>query len=122
MKKTAKVHAWLKGFLLTILLHSGVYGFTAIPVYQPVTCIINDLQQNGISQSTVSYSWSPVSGATAYKVYYVRLSDGYTSAVTTSSSTTYTSPQLAAGGYRFYFAPVCGSGTLSYIADEVIIS
>ncbi|MDO8365211.1 MAG: hypothetical protein Q7T20_00345 [Saprospiraceae bacterium] len=124
MKKTVKVQAyvWLKGFLLTILLHSGVSGFTAIPELQPVSCIIDDLQRDGPSQSSVSYSWSAVSGATEYKVYYVRQSDGYTSSVQVSSSTGYTSPVLSTGTYTFFFAAVCGNETLSYIADEVIIN
>lgn len=124
MKKTAKIqtNVWLKGFLLTILLHSGFSGFTTIPDLQPLSCVIGDLQRDGPSQGSVTYTWSAVSGATQYRVFYVRLSSGYTSAVHTTSSTTYTSPVLTAGTYRFYFAPVCGNETLSYIADDVIIN
>lgn len=124
MRKTVKVQAsvWLKGFLLAILLHSGVPGFTSVPVYQPLSCIIDDLQRSGPSQNRVTYTWSAVSGATVYKVFYTRLSDGYSSPVHTTSATTYTSPVLSSGAYRFYFAAVCENETLSYIADDIIIN
>ena len=124
MKKTAKVqtNVWLKVFLLTSLLHSGFSGFTAIPDLRPLSCVIDDLQRSGPSQGSVSYTWSAVSGATQYSMFYVRVSDGSTSTVYTTSSTAYTSPVLTAGTYRFYFAPVCGNETLSYIVDEVIVN
>ncbi len=124
MKKTAKIqtNVWLKGFLLTILLHSGFSGFSTIPDLLPLSCVIDDLQRSSPSQGSVSYTWSAVSGATQYNVFYVHLSSGYTSAVHTTSSTNYTSPVLTAGTYRFYFAPVCGNETLSYIVDEVIVN
>lgn len=124
MRKTAKVQAsvWLKGFLLAILLHSGVPGFTSVPVCQPLSCIIDDLQRSGPSQNRVTYNWSAVSGATEYKVFYTQLSDGAVSALYTTTATSYVSPVLSPGAYRFHFAAVCENESLSYIADEVIIN
>ena len=124
MRKTAKFQSLpgLKVFLMAILLHTGASGFTTMPDCQPLSCIITNLQISGSGQNTVTYTWSAVLGATAYKVYYVRLSDGYTSQFYYPSSPTYTSPSLSAGTYRFYFAPVCGNEYPSYIADEIIIT
>ncbi len=123
MKKQVKVSSpvWFKAFLLTILLFTGATGFSAAPERMPSSCIIENLQRTGPSQGSVSYSWNSVSGATVYKVYYVRLSDSYTSPVYSTSSTYMPFSGLTAGTYRFYFAPVCGEDTLEYIADEVVI-
>lgn len=125
MRKAAKIQTLpsLKVFLLAIFLHAGASGFTSMPVIESLSCVIDDLQRSGVSQNTVTYSWSAVSGATVYKVYYVRLSDGFTSTVSTSSSTSYTSPVLTTGvTYRFYFAPVCGNEAPSYVADDIVIN
>ncbi len=123
MKKQVKIQpiTWFKGFLFTILLLSGATGFSHAPVFKPLNCIIENLQKTGPSQGTVYYAWDAVSGATAYKVYYVRLSDGYTSPVYTTNTPSYYFSGLSSGTYRCYFAPVCGNGTLEYITDDSII-
>lgn len=66
------------------------------------------------TQNSVSYSWSAVSKATGYKVFYVRLSDNYISEVESISNTSHTFTGLQSGAYRFYFAAVCQDGTLNY--------
>lgn len=123
MKKQIKIQglAWFKGFLFTILLLSGATGFTHTPDFKPLNCIIENLQRTGPSQGTVAYSWDAVSGASLYKVYYVRLSDGSTSSIYSTSSTSINLTGLSSGAYRCYFAPVCGNGPLEYITDDVII-
>jgi hypothetical protein len=123
MKKKTKVQhfAWFKGLLFTILMLSGSTGFTSTPDFRPLSCIIEDLQRTGPSQGAVYYSWSAVSGASGYKVYYVRLSDGYTSPIYSTSATSIYFSGLSAGSYKCYFAPVCGSEPLEYITDELII-
>jgi hypothetical protein len=124
MKKQTKVQpiAWFKGFLFAILLLSGATGFTNTQDFKPLSCIIENLQRTGPTQGAVYYSWSAASGASAYKVYYVRLSDGYTSPIYTTSATSIYFSGLNAGSYKCYFAPVCGSEPLEYIADELIIN
>lgn len=109
-----------KGLLLVLLLHLSFSGFTTAPALQPLSCIIENLQRTGPSQGNVSYSWNSVSGASGYKVYYVRLSDSYTSPVYTTGSTSMPFYGLASGTYRFFFAADCGE-TLEWISDEVIL-
>ncbi len=123
MNKQTKVQriAWIKGFLFTLLLLSGATGFSHTPEFKPLGCILENLQRTGPSQGSVYYSWSAVSGATAYKVFYVRTSDGYTSSVYTTSSTSIYFTGLPAGNYKFYFAPVCGDDPLEYVTDDAII-
>lgn len=123
MKKETKVQriAWIKGLLFTLLLLCGATGFSHTTDLKPLGCILENLQRTGPTQGSVYYSWSAVSGATVYKVYYVRLSDGYTSSVYTTSSTSIYFTGLSSGAYRFYFAPVCGDDPLEYITDDVII-
>ena len=123
MKKQTKVQhfAWFKGLLFTILLLSGATGFTSTPDFRPLSCIIENLQRTGPSQGAVYYSWSAVSGASTYKVYYVRLSDGYTIPTYTISATSIDFSGLSAGSYKYYFAPVCGSEPLEFITDDIVL-
>lgn len=123
MKNEIKVarHAGLKLFLLALLLFPGIASFSASPGYSLTNCPIQGVTKTEQSTGSVSYSWSPVSGASAYKVYFVRLSDNYTSSVFTTGSTSVTFSGLPAGGYRFYFAAVCGQEGLEYILDDVLM-
>ncbi|MBN8680105.1 MAG: hypothetical protein J0M29_17910 [Chitinophagales bacterium] len=123
MKQTVKKHnnnAW-KPALVLLLLFIGAQGFlvpSTVRKYQ--SCIIENLQHTS-GQGSITYNWNAVSGASNYKTYYVRLSDGYTSETFTVYSTCKPYSGLTSGAYRFYFAADCGSGTLEYIADEVIL-
>ncbi len=117
----ARQQGWFKGFLLALFLIPGISAYSAPPVYLPITCPIQDLVKTNQSTGTVSYAWSAVSGATEYKVWYVRTSDNYASQVYTTGSSSFTFSGLSAGTYRFYFAAVCGQESLDYIIDEVLM-
>ncbi|MCC7465765.1 MAG: hypothetical protein IT261_05825 [Saprospiraceae bacterium] len=123
MKKPVKlqtIRRW-KALLFSLLLLIGSSGFAPPSANEPLSCVIESVQCTANAQGSASYSWGAVSGATAYKVYYVRLSDGFTSPVSTVSGTSHTFTGLSSGAHRFYFAPVCGSGTLEYISDDIIV-
>jgi hypothetical protein len=123
MKNEIKVtrQAWFKGLVLALLLLPGVTGFSAPPMLQPVSCPIQNLTKTDQSTGYVSYSWSQVSGATEYRVWYVRTNDNYTSSVYSTGSTNISFSSLPAGSYRFYFAAVCGQETLDFILDDVLM-
>ena len=72
---------------------------------------------------TAVLDWSAVAGATAYEVWYVRETDGFTSAKTTISATQYTYTGLQAGRHSFHIRAICGT-TVSgiVILEEVIIA
>lgn len=123
MKKPVKlptIRRW-KALLFSLLLLIGSSGFAPPSANEPLSCVIESVQCTANAQGSASYSWGAVSSATAYKVYYVRLADGYTSQVSTVSGTSHTFTGLASGTHRFFFAPVCGSGTLEYVIDEIIV-
>jgi hypothetical protein len=123
MKKPVKLQAirrW-KALLFSLLLLIGSSGFAPPSTNEILSCVIESLQCTANAQGSASYSWGAVSGATAYKVYFVRLADNYTSQEITVSGTSHTFTGLASGTHRFYFAPVCGSGTLEYVVDDLVI-
>ena len=123
MKNEIKVarQGSFKLFLLALLLFPGVASFSASPGFSAVNCPIQGVTKTEQSTGSVTYTWSAVSGASAYKVYFVRLSDNFTSSVLTTGSTSVTFSGLPAGGYRFYFAAVCGQEGLEYILDDVLM-
>jgi len=110
-----------KGLVLALFLLPGLSGFSASPVLQAVSCPIQNLTKTDQSTGSVSYAWSAVSGATEYKVWYVRTSDNYISSIVTTGSTSITFSGLPTGSYRFYFVAVCGQETWDYIIDDVIM-
>lgn len=112
---------WLKVFILMLFLLPGVASFSASPVLQVSSCPIQNLTQTEQSTGSVSYAWNPVSGASAYKVYFVRLSDNFTSSVITTGSTSITLSGLSAGNYHVYIAAVCGQESLDYIIVDVLM-
>ncbi len=123
MKKPVKLQTicrW-KALLFSLLLLIGSSGFAPSSANEPLSCVIESVQCTANAQGSASYSWGAVSGATSYKVYYVRLSDGYTSQVSTVSGTSHTFAGLSSGAHRFFFAPVCGSDTLEYVIDDVVV-
>lgn len=74
------------------------------------------------STNAVSFAWDAVSGATEYRVWYVREQDNYTSEVTSTGNTNITYSNLPAGTYRFYFTTVCGMvSSGSYVIPDLII-
>lgn len=61
------------------------------------------------TDDTVSFSWTAASGATGYRVWYVRSDDNYTSSFTTVSGTSMIYSGLPPGRYTFHVATICGS-------------
>jgi hypothetical protein len=67
------------------------------------------------SSSSISISWSAVSGATSYKVYYATSSSGTKSLVYTVTSTSYTHTGLTANTtYYYYVKAVNSAGESGY--------
>ncbi len=77
--------------------------------------------KTGQTDSSVSFSWGAVAGATDYKVWYVRIDDNYTSAQTTATGTSINYSGLPTGRYVFYFSTNCGGETSSIIIMEDIM-
>jgi hypothetical protein len=76
-----------------------------------------------VSQSAgfISFGWTPVSGATGYKVYYVRKETSLCSQEQNTGSEPFFSG-LPAGTYKFFFKSVFGSESSDYIViDDVLI-
>ncbi len=81
----------------------------------------SNLHKTVATSNSYSIAWSSVGEATQYKVWYVRLADGFvgTAAFTTGKAHTFTS--LTPGRYVFYVATVCGSETSGFIGIEDIL-
>ncbi len=87
------------------------FGFATLPTAHDCTCgTPTNVHKTGSTLTTATFAWDAVSGASGYKVKYVRQSDNYASPEWTTSSLTYTFTNLTAGRYYFYFAADCGGG------------
>ncbi len=75
-----------------------------------------------LSSGSVSFEWAPVSGATGYKVYYIRQE----SMLTSQEQSTDNKPDfsgLPAGTYTFYFKSVFGTESSEYVViDDLVIT
>lgn len=114
--------------LFALLLLPALTAFSAIPVLPAKTAVVCTCTppspvRTGQSAGSNTYSWSPVSGASKYAVWYVRKSDGYTSSIFQTTAMSFTFSGLSAGDYDFYFATVCGGAELSdyIIIEDVVI-
>ncbi len=109
-------------FLLLLLVSSAshVAATSIVPTEPEDGCPTpTSLSRTAVTSSSISFSWG--STGTSYQVYYVRVADGYTSSVMTTSSTSMTIPGLTSGAYKFYFATVCEDGTSDYIIVEDLV-
>ena len=106
-------------FLLTIL--APVRSAYSAPPAAAVTCPTPDVTITDRSAGAVSFSWSAASGATAYKIWYYRSEDHYTSSEITTGNTSVSFSNLPAGTYDFYFATICGGGSSSFIVVDDLI-
>jgi hypothetical protein len=79
---------------------------------------IGNLQKTFQSTGSVAFTWSAASGASQYKLWYVRESDGFTSSNIYTTSTSYNFSGLAAGQYDFYFQAVCNGESSSFVGWE----
>ena len=108
------------GFLLLLCLPL-TFGVSATRAYEgkayppPEPSIISQ------SSGSVTFGWAPVSGATGYKVYYLRKEASFTS----QEQNTNTEPNfsgLPAGTYKFFFKSVFGNESSEYIIiDDLVI-
>jgi hypothetical protein len=107
-------------FVLTFL--PAVMGHQPMPAAATCACAnVSNVQVTGQGSGTISFSWSSDSAATQYKLWYVRLSDGYTSGATFVTGTVHTYTGLAAGQYSFKFVKVCGGEGSNIIGLEEIV-
>ena len=68
---------------------------------------------------SISFTWDGCMGCcNGYEVQYVRLSDGYTSPLYSTASSSITLTGLASGEYEFYFRTVCDGGVSGFIVVE----
>jgi hypothetical protein len=86
----------------------SVLGFQPAPEATTCACAsVTNVQRVAQVSGSNSYTWTAVPGASQYKVWYKRLSNGQTSSATFTSNTSFTFTGLAGGEYTFYFATVC---------------
>ncbi len=98
--------------IVAILLGSATSGFTAsAKPGTPSSCSSPTVAVTGQTANSVSFSWGAVSGATGYKVWYVRLNDNTTSEQFSTGNTHFSFSGLASGTYNFYFVTECEAGT-----------
>lgn len=82
---------------------------------------VTNVQGSTSIQGTYSLSWNAVPSAIEYKVWYVRHSDGYTSAEFATLSSGWVFPSLTSGTHTFYIKSVCENGTTNFIGVEDLI-
>ncbi len=114
-------------FLLLLMLPAsiGVSVASVMPT-TPVAAVMGCDDPSGITKTGqwshgISFSWTGESGAIGYKVYYVRLSDNYTSSVITTGSTSISFSGLDKGDYHFFFATEFVDRTSDYVVVEDLI-
>jgi hypothetical protein len=82
---------------------------------------VSNVQKTGSTSHSLSYAWTGSGQANQYKIWYVRKSDGYTSADFYTSTNSYTFSNLQAGQYTFYFVAICGTESSDFIGVEDIL-
>ncbi|MCB0520589.1 MAG: hypothetical protein H6577_16140 [Lewinellaceae bacterium] len=80
-----------------------------------------NLQKTGEASGSFSMAWTGHSSSDFYRVWYVRQSDGYTSAPITLSTTAHTFTGLSAGAHNFYVKVICGGESSGFIGLEDLI-
>jgi len=104
-------------FLLAIMVSS----FSA-PTAMDCSCPSPNVTLTSHTFTSVSFSWDAIDGATAYKVWYFRTGDNYTSQEVTTDGATISFSNLPAGTYTFYFTTTCGEETSqSIILDDLLM-
>lgn len=122
--KNASKHG--KQALATLFLFFGllVSSFSAPPttIATDCNCGTPNASVSEQTSTSVSFSWGAVAGATAYRVWYVRTGDNYTSQVTITGGTSATFSNLPKGTYRFYFVADCGGeASEAIIVDDLLM-
>lgn len=121
-----KISSKAGSVLVAIALFAAVLaqpfpGFTATPV---CTCDPPyDLSLTMPISNQASFVWNSNEQGAAYKVWYYREEDNYTSTERTTSNQYIDYTNLPTGTYTFYFATVCEGGTSqSIVYDDIIIN
>ncbi|MEO1261985.1 MAG: hypothetical protein AAFZ15_24490 [Bacteroidota bacterium] len=81
-------------------------------------CSSPDVTKTSQTASSVTFSLSDVDGATAYKSWYSRTEDGFTSQEVTTTGSSIVYSNLPAGTYVFYFVTICGGQTSGIIITD----
>jgi hypothetical protein len=111
----------MKKLLLMLLFAAPfAFGFASLPTAdEDCACSSpTNVHKTFGSGGSATYAWDAVSGATSYKVKYVRQSDGYASPEWSTSSTSYTFKGLTPGAYKFYFAANCVGEASGFIVID----
>jgi hypothetical protein len=110
---------WYSKIVLS-LLFPIFYGFVP-PTMLEATCPGPQVSVTSQGTGAASFSWSAVSGATGYVVYYVRQDDHYTSSPIFTTSTSIMYSGLPSGRYNFCFGSVCGNEFSEIIIIEDLV-
>lgn len=106
--------AIMKKVIFFILFAFAMTTTFALSTTNDLTCSEpTNITNTGSLAGTISFSWDGCSSCNGYEVKYVRLSDGYTSSLFSTTSASITLTGLASGEYAFYFRTVCGDGGVS---------
>jgi hypothetical protein len=119
--KNASKHG--KQALATLLLFFGLLAtsFSTAPG-EGSSCDAPAATVTAQGSHSVSFSWNAVSGATGYRVWYVRQEDNFTSQETSTSGTSVNFSNLPSGKYSFYFVTDCGGETSeAIILDDLLM-
>lgn len=117
--KVKKNWQWCLKIALVLLIPI-VSGFTNPPAIE-TNCPGPQAFVTSQSTGSASFSWSAISGASGYVVYFVRQGDNYTSQQINTSNTSISFSGLPSGTYTFYFATVCGNGPSGIIIIEDLV-
>lgn len=109
-------------FLISVFAMPGIPA-RVNPVAVDVSCPAPNVSITSQSSGSISFAWDAVSGATGYKVWYIRNgADG--SQEYGTSNTTFNFSNLPSGSYDFYFETVCsggGGGGGLVIIDDILM-
>lgn len=109
-------------FSLLFLLNLSNPVRAGVPPTPEVTCPTPEVSITEQAASSVTFSWNAVSGATQYRIWYVRREDNYTSSVITTGGTSVTFSNLTSGTYDFHFQTSCGGdGNSAIIIAEIMM-
>jgi hypothetical protein len=118
--KNGKMAVTALFFLFSLLAHAAT-GFVAQPANEDCECPAPVVTKTSQTLTSVAFSWGNVSGATAYRIWYVRKGDNFTSQEINTGATSVSFSNLSAGTYQFYFAVNCGEEVSQIIITDDLI-
>ena len=109
-------------FKLLVLLsffQLSAFESQAPAIIAPSVCPeVTDLQKDGQTSNSITFSWSSSTPTAQYRVWYVRHSDNAFSGYFYTSSPGYCFSGLSADTYTFYVQAICGHEFSEYIGIE----